>query len=112
MPYHRNQCISMLFRCKPPAATAEFEKTGKGFMAHKCVKHLLFLSPSDRLWETADSARASSGVPSPQNWPSLVLSSRSSGTPTLPTPLTNLCFGWVQCLRASFKPALYVILYY
>jgi hypothetical protein len=31
----------------PPAATAEFEKTGKGFMAQKYAEYLLLPFPSD-----------------------------------------------------------------
>ena len=34
-----------------PAAITEFEKTGKGPMAHKYAEHLILPFPSDRPWK-------------------------------------------------------------
>ena len=77
------------------AATAEFEKTGKGLITHTCANTLVSTSFSKNLtMESAVLKWVSSGVPIHLNWPSSDLSSRRSGTPTMLMPLTNLCYGW------------------
>ena len=90
----------------PLAATAEFAKTGKGLLTHPCANTHLHPSPffpgwlADHPWVISGASKwASSGAPIHPSWPSSVQSSRASGTRTMPTRPTNLCFGWGYCQR-------------
>jgi len=89
-----NKGLTQMVSCTL-AATAEFEKTGKGLITHTCANTPASASFSENLtMEPAVLKWVSSGVPIHLSWPSSDPSLRRSGTPTMPMPLTNLYYGW------------------
>ena len=81
-------------RCSTLAATAELEKTGKGLITHTSVDILFYILFGLLMMEPAASKQVSSGAPIYLSCLSSDLSSGRSGTPSMLTPRTNLCYGW------------------